>query len=176
MRYTSEQATAEHRKLYDEALELLASKRVDYAPGNDPFANFRNSLLIDVEPWEGAWIRLLDKMVRFKNLMQKGGTGAVNSESLRDTALDIPNYSGIMYQLAMECLSDAQDVADLGEREKVSLPPMTRFIWQGIVYYQVHDSLFVTSDGWNTTHSREEMETIIGQRNKNESVLGKEPK
>ena len=39
-------------------MELVAKKNADYACGDDPFANFRISSNVGVEPLTGLWIRM----------------------------------------------------------------------------------------------------------------------
>ena len=68
-----------------EALELFAKKNADYG---DAFANYGSV---------GVIVRLGDKIQRLMSVTKNGVT-LVNTESLRDTLIDLHNYAamGIM--------------------------------------------------------------------------------
>ncbi len=68
-----------------EALELFAKKNADYG---DAFANYGSV---------GVIVRLGDKIQRLMSV-SKNGVTLVNTESLRDTLIDLHNYAamGIM--------------------------------------------------------------------------------
>tara|TARA_B110000285_G_C14765707_1_gene441606 strand:+ start:41 stop:292 length:252 start_codon:yes stop_codon:yes gene_type:complete len=68
-----------------EALELFAKKNADYG---DAFANYGSV---------GIIVRLGDKIQRLMSVTKNGVT-LVNTESLRDTLIDLHNYAamGIM--------------------------------------------------------------------------------
>lgn len=71
--------------IFDSAGELLLKKHHDYGPhniGNSPGG-----------PLNGLRVRMWDKMARINNLLDKGATP--ENESLRDSFLDLLNYSAI---------------------------------------------------------------------------------
>lgn len=84
---------------YDDAYTLLVLKNHDYATGEDPFLNFRASQHVGVDPKRGILVRMMDKMSRVGNLLDK--PAAVN-ESLSDTLLDIANYANLLNALLHE--------------------------------------------------------------------------
>lgn len=114
---TKDQARKAHERLFEQALEIIRAKRVDYANSEDPFANFRMSSFWGIEPWRGAGIRLMDKLSRFKQLAQKGGVGAVKDESIIDTVVDSINYVVIMLLLLLEALGREDLVKKLAGEE-----------------------------------------------------------
>ena len=85
-RYTAAPVSEFDRDLryrFDECLELLLRKHSDYGPAN--IANAPGG------PLNGLRVRLHDKMARINHLID---TGAVpENESLRDSFLDLANYS-----------------------------------------------------------------------------------
>ena len=73
------------RYRFDECLELLTRKHKDYGPAN--IANAPGG------PLNGLRVRMHDKLARINHLID---TGAVpENESLRDSVLDLANYSVI---------------------------------------------------------------------------------
>lgn len=81
-----------HRKILDELNELYARKNHDYGD------SFHQSYL--EEGLAMTRIRLSDKLSRFKTLTLKGEQ-EVQDESIRDTLLDLANYS-IMTVMELE--------------------------------------------------------------------------
>ena len=73
------------KTVQEEALELFAKKNADYG---DAFANYGSV---------GVIVRLGDKIQRLMSV-SKNGVTLVNTESLRDTLIDLHNYAamGIM--------------------------------------------------------------------------------
>ena len=74
-------------KVLDEASKLRETKLADYGPSYRNFGPL------------GVVVRLSDKMSRVERLMR---TGKVNHESLRDSALDMLNYSCMLVMLLDE--------------------------------------------------------------------------
>jgi hypothetical protein len=105
-RFTPQTALAFQWSLFQKALDILGPKRSDYSGAADPFANFRSSEHVGVEPWRGSMVRWLDKIQRMRQLAQKGGEGAVKDESLLDTAADALNYCAITMALILETLPE----------------------------------------------------------------------
>lgn len=77
-------------KLFQEAIDLYNRKNHDYAEDVDPMSNFEKSRDFGVEPWRAVLIRINDKMSRLSQLSKKS---AQVEEKVRDTLLDIANYS-----------------------------------------------------------------------------------
>lgn len=70
---------------YEEALEILVKKQADYGP--------KNIALAPGGPLNGLRVRMHDKMSRINHLIDSGATP--ENESLRDSFLDMLNYSAI---------------------------------------------------------------------------------
>ena len=75
-------------------------KNQDYAAGDDPFKNFRSSTTVGVDTERGILVRLLDKLSRAGNLIDKDPS--VESEKMEDTVLDILNYAILFYAVNKE--------------------------------------------------------------------------
>jgi hypothetical protein len=73
------------RKLLDEAGDLLLRKQLDYGPTNISKA--------PGGPLNGLRVRMHDKIARINNLIDKGVDP--QNESLRDSFIDLLNYSAI---------------------------------------------------------------------------------
>ena len=76
-------------KIHDEALNLFKKKNADYG---DSFATYGPI---------GVIVRMSDKIQRLISL-SKSGIILVNSESLRDTLIDLHNYSAMAVMLIDE--------------------------------------------------------------------------
>ena len=89
-----------HGELCTEAQLLMERKNHDYAGGrheNIPFANFTRVEAMGIATTEkGFLVRLTDKMSRLSTFSQEGHF-SVGDESLRDTILDVINYSILLY-------------------------------------------------------------------------------
>jgi hypothetical protein len=72
-----------------EALELFKKKNIDYG---DAFATYGSI---------GVLMRIQDKLKRFISIT-KNGINLVNDESLRDTLIDLHNYSAMSLMLIDE--------------------------------------------------------------------------
>lgn len=77
------------KMVQSEALELFKKKNQDYG---DAFSRFGPA---------GVLTRLEDKIMRALNI-QKTGITLVDNESLRDTMIDMHNYSAMMIMLMDE--------------------------------------------------------------------------
>ena len=73
---------------------LLERKNKDYAGLGDPFANFDAIRIMGFKTEEGILIRMYDKFMRIKNLLQR--EASVVDESLEDTINDLINYAAIL--------------------------------------------------------------------------------
>mgnify|MGYP001494599965 FL=1 len=87
-----------------EALELFKKKNQDYG---DAFANYGTI---------GVIVRMGDKIARLQSITQKS-VSLVNTESLKDTLIDLHNYSA----MAIMLLDEVEEI-DLND-ENLSQPP-----------------------------------------------------
>ena len=77
------------KTVQDEALELFTKKNADYG---DSFATYGPV---------GVLVRLGDKISRLNSITNKG-VNLVNTESLRDTLIDLHNYAAMAVLLIDE--------------------------------------------------------------------------
>ena len=77
------------QKIQTEGLELFKKKNQDYG---DAFANYGIV---------GVLVRMGDKIARSQSITKKG-VSLVNTESLRDTLIDLHNYSAMAIMLLDE--------------------------------------------------------------------------
>jgi len=80
---------AQMQKVQDEGLELFKKKNTDYG---DSFANYGPV---------GVIVRLGDKINRLSSVTQKG-VNLVDTESVRDTLIDLHNYAAMAIMLLDE--------------------------------------------------------------------------
>ena len=89
-----------HDYLTTEAKELMNRKNHDYSGGESkeqPFLNFSRVESMGITTTEkGFLVRMTDKMSRLSTFSQEGSF-KVDDESLKDTILDIINYSILLY-------------------------------------------------------------------------------
>jgi len=81
------------RNQNDAGIEQVKAKNHDYAGEEDPFKNFRFAPMIGVTVEQAMLVRILDKVARVGNLLQR--PGEVKDESMDDTMGDLQNYAGI---------------------------------------------------------------------------------
>jgi hypothetical protein len=84
-------------KTYEDGLALIKIKNSDYGADTDPFKNFRSAGTINLSPEKALLVRILDKISRIDNLLDK--PNAVKDETVEDTLLDLVNYSAILKAL-----------------------------------------------------------------------------
>jgi hypothetical protein len=77
------------KKIQNEALELFTKKNIDYG---DAFAKYGVI---------GVLIRIEDKLQRSISIT-KNGINLINDESIRDTLIDLHNYSAMALMLLDE--------------------------------------------------------------------------
>jgi hypothetical protein len=102
-----------HLLLCNEAREIMKRKNQDYTGGSsDPFANFRGSLAMGIEPEIGLMLRMTDKMQRAKAFVANG-TLAVSTEGIEDIGHDLINYSILLTGLLLERQMALKEQAEL---------------------------------------------------------------
>jgi len=77
------------KKIQNEALELFTKKNIDYG---DAFAKYGTI---------GVLMRIEDKLQRFMSIT-KNGVNLINDEGIRDTLIDLHNYSAMSLMLLDE--------------------------------------------------------------------------
>lgn len=82
------------RDNFEKCIEIVEKKSLDYATASDPFKNFKASLVVGVDPSSGILVRILDKITRIGNLLEKDPH--VTDEKIEDTILDAINYLNIL--------------------------------------------------------------------------------
>ena len=91
----SEKFLSECDETFNKCYEILEKKNEDYSGDDqDPFKNFKNSITVGVAPERGVLVRIMDKIQRVSNLIDKEPN--VLEESIDDTLIDLINYSVIL--------------------------------------------------------------------------------
>lgn len=91
-----------HDELCSSAKEIMVAKNHDYRSGtDDPFANFRGSVALGVNPITGILIRMQDKLCRIATFAEKGQL-LVKGEGVEDAIRDIINYAVLVGGLINE--------------------------------------------------------------------------
>lgn len=89
---TSEELLRLHEQTCNTARVIMEAKSKDYSGGsNDPFSNFKDSIVFGIEPEHGLLIRVMDKLKRISTFIKKGEL-AVKDEPVEDAIHDIINY------------------------------------------------------------------------------------
>lgn len=107
-----------HVQLCNAAGELMLRKNHDYTSGSsDPFADFRAFETIGVKAELFILVWILEKIKRMQTFAEQGQL-IVKDESIRDTVIDIINYTVLFYGLIKEKSND-QNVLPLRDSEPV---------------------------------------------------------
>ena len=85
---------------YLRGIRLVEQKNHDYAREDDAFSNFRSSVIAGVYPEQAILVRVLDKISRISNLLDK--KASVQDESIEDTLIDCINYMAILKAMLEE--------------------------------------------------------------------------
>jgi len=93
-----------------EGLELFKNKNADYG---DAFANYGVV---------GVLVRMGDKIARLQSITTKS-VSLVNTESLRDTLIDLHNYSAMAIMLLDEDKKKHEEKAEFQSPQKIRPPP-----------------------------------------------------
>lgn len=99
MTLTSREALDIQLGMIENALSIMRTKRRDYSGDEDPLANFRNSEKVGVPPSKGAFIRLLDKISRIANSLDRPLDG---EDVYTNDYIDVINYICLVAMLKME--------------------------------------------------------------------------
>ncbi len=78
---------------FGKATKIMRKKSSDYAQPDDPYANFRGAEFLKVDLKRGILIRVMDKISRINNLIDRA---AKVEESFEDSCLDLMNYINIV--------------------------------------------------------------------------------
>lgn len=101
-----DEAHPSSKKFYDALIQaglLHAAKQKDYGRDDDPFSNIRSTEEWGIPGWQGAMLRLNDKVHRLQSLAQKGH---LVNEAAIDSFMDIAVYALIARVLYEENLGD----------------------------------------------------------------------
>ncbi len=79
---------------FNKCLQIAESKNADYSYGDNPYKNFEMSELIGVSTAKGILIRMMDKISRIGNLLDR--EAKVADEKITDTLDDLINYAAIL--------------------------------------------------------------------------------
>ena len=91
-----------HDSTCSAARAIIEEKNHDYTSGSsDPFANFRASKAIGVDPIVGICVRIIDKLQRLRTFAEQGKL-KVKNESAADAVSDIINYAVLAKGLIVE--------------------------------------------------------------------------
>ena len=84
-----------YEKYQKEMFDILKRKNADYATKVDSYSNFTKCEAMNICNTEtGILVRMIDKMARISNLTRQ--EAQVKDESIKDTLLDLANYSMIL--------------------------------------------------------------------------------
>ena len=76
--------------LLDQLRAMHLAKSADYGTADDIFANFHGSTAMGIPPWQGAVLRLTDKVFRIQSFIKNG---TLKNEPLMDSFLDLASYA-----------------------------------------------------------------------------------
>lgn len=86
-------------EITEKAFEIMQGKNSDYASDEDSLANFRSSEVLNVDPRKALLIRMLDKIKRQVNYIERG---ELSVDSAEDDIIDLINYSVLLHALNRE--------------------------------------------------------------------------
>ncbi len=98
---TQAEALTHQEQMFADALVIMKKKRFDYSGTVDPFKNLRDASFVGVNPLQGVMVRIMDKFARIRSYIEEG-TLKVNDESVRDTLVDVLNYTCILAAMIEE--------------------------------------------------------------------------
>lgn len=80
----------------DEGLNILDGKSNDYAKEDDVMSAFKTVEVFNIKPEHALLSRMTEKLSRISNIVN-GKNIKVLDESVKDSLLDLANYSFILY-------------------------------------------------------------------------------
>jgi hypothetical protein len=98
-------------ELLEEMKKIHDRKNSDYSKKEDPLSNFRQVEEFGIPAWVGVLVRITDKYSRIVQLTNKalnGEEAEVKEESIKDTLVDLANYSVIAVILFEEWLKQKE--------------------------------------------------------------------
>ena len=91
---TQKELLKDLKDTFAECLEIAQKKNSDYAGCDDAYKNFRSVEILGIKTETGIITRLMDKIVRISNLLNKNPD--VVDEKIEDTINDAINYLAIL--------------------------------------------------------------------------------
>lgn len=91
---TNQQYVQNIKETFDACLEIVKRKNADYSGTEDAFKGFRNAEVIGVSKERAILVRIMDKVGRVSNLLDK--QAEVKDEAIADTLKDLVNYVAIL--------------------------------------------------------------------------------
>ena len=98
---TNAEALRHQERMFKAALEIMTKKRHDYSGLEDPFRNLRDAEFMGVDPLKGVMVRIMDKFARVRSFIEQGEL-KVKDEAIRDTLVDVLNYTCILAAMIEE--------------------------------------------------------------------------
>jgi len=111
----------EMKEVFSNAIKIVDKKNRDYATNSDPFLNFKGSEQVGVSVPRGILVRIMDKITRVGNLLNK--EASVKDEAIEDTLLDLCNYCAILLVYLKDAKSSLKDC-----KANVKLPDIGTFL------------------------------------------------
>jgi hypothetical protein len=114
-------------ELLDEMKRIHSMKNADYSKDEDPLSNFRIIESIGIPAWIGIVVRLSDKLSRIMQLTRKalgGREAAVKDETVKDTLIDLANYSILCTILYEEWVKGGK-VIELSRKSEIAIKMIT---------------------------------------------------
>jgi len=100
MSMTRDELLELHKYLCCQARTVMEAKNHDYTCDGDPFANFRASECLGVDPVISILVRTIDKLQRIRTFVTCGEL-RVKGEGVKNSIVDIINYAvlaaGLIY-------------------------------------------------------------------------------
>ena len=88
-----------YKQILAEMEKIFEAKSRDYS-GQEPMKDLKEVADLGIEPWVGVVVRMVHKFGRLKQLTKDNNPAC--QESIRDTLIDIANYSIITIMLYEE--------------------------------------------------------------------------
>ncbi len=82
------------KKTFEQGIKIVEAKNTDYVSSSDGLRNFRSAELVGISIEKSILVRLMDKINRIINLLDRKQT--VKDESITDSILDAINYLAIL--------------------------------------------------------------------------------